>query len=113
MSYQIAQHFLNVNLMLINITTALALPLRVPLALNRTTLIIVKRHYVMKSICGREGEFSKFRNFILAMNSSKVITCFISLGKRFQISGLMYDMVCNHYLNVITFLLENMSIRVY
>ena len=35
--HEIAQLFLNVNLMLIHITAALVLPLRVPLTLNRTT----------------------------------------------------------------------------
>ena len=51
--HQIAQLFLKVNLMLIQTTTALVLPLTVPLALNRTTLVCVKRRYVVKLICGR------------------------------------------------------------
>ena len=55
-THQISQLFLNVNLMLILITTALALPLRVPLALNalrlaRKTLVMLKGN-VMKPICG-------------------------------------------------------------
>ena len=41
-SNQIAQLFFIVNLMLIYITTALILPLRLPLALNRTTLVMLK-----------------------------------------------------------------------
>ena len=51
--HQIAQLFLNVNLMLIHITTTLVLPLRVPLVLNRKTLVCVKRDYLKKPICGR------------------------------------------------------------
>ena len=43
---QIGQFLLNVNLMLIHITTAFVLPLRVPIALNQTTLVCVKRHNV-------------------------------------------------------------------
>ena len=51
--HQIAQLFLNLNLMLIHITTALVLPLRLPFAHNRTTLACVRRYYVMKPIFGR------------------------------------------------------------
>ena len=41
-SHQLVQFSLNVNLMLIYITTTLVFPLRLPLALNRTTLVILK-----------------------------------------------------------------------
>ena len=43
---QIGQFLLNVNLMLIHIATAFVMPLRVPFALNQTTLVCVKRHNV-------------------------------------------------------------------
>ena len=41
--------------MLIYITAVLILPQSLPLALNRTTLVILKdiMHYVMNPICGR------------------------------------------------------------
>ena len=52
--HQITQLFLNISLMLKHITTALALVLRVPLALNQTTLVCVKRHSIMKPISGRQ-----------------------------------------------------------
>ena len=41
-SHEITQPFLNVNLVLTHITAALVLPLRVPLALNQTTLVLLK-----------------------------------------------------------------------
>ena len=55
----------------------------------------VKRHYVMNPICGRyvlqsrQGQFSNFQILILALNSFRVVICFISLGTRFQIFGAM------------------------
>ena len=41
-SHEIAQPFLNVNLMLTHITAALVLALRLPHALNQTTLVLLK-----------------------------------------------------------------------
>ena len=41
-SNQIAQLFLNINLMLIYIATALVLPLRLHFTLNRTTSVMLK-----------------------------------------------------------------------
>ena len=51
--HEIAQLFLKVNLIPTHITAALVLPLRVPVALHRATLVCVKRYYVMEPICGR------------------------------------------------------------
>ena len=42
LSHKIALLFLNVNLMLTHPTAALVFPLRLPLALNQTTLVMLK-----------------------------------------------------------------------
>ena len=91
--------------MLIHITIALVLPLRVSLFLNRTILDYVKRHYVMKSICGRYVLQSQFSNLILilALNLFRVVTCFIFMGARFE----SLKMFCNPYLTILIFLEEN------
>ena len=79
--------------MLIHITIALVLPLRVSLFLNRTILDYVKRHYVIKFICGRYVLQSQFSNLILilALNLFRVVTCFIFMGARFE----SLKMFCN------------------
>ena len=51
--HQIAQLFLSVNFNADTYRDGALLPLIVPLALNQTTLVCVKRHYVMKPVCRR------------------------------------------------------------